>query len=48
MVGVTKVYLLTEVDQLNAKKTFAHDDVTHGAIARKILKKIIVLANESS
>ena len=36
-----KVYRLTEVDasELNAKKTIAHDDVTHGATARKILKK---------
>ena len=29
--------------KLNAKKTIAHDDVTHGAMARKILKKIIDL-----
>ena len=30
--------------QANAKKTIAHDDVTHGAMARKILKIIIDLA----
>ena len=30
---------------INAKTTIAHDDVTHGAMARKILKKIIDLAN---
>ena len=28
--------------KLNAKKKIAHDDVTHGAMARKIFKKIIV------
>ena len=30
--------------KLNAKKIIAHDDVTHGAIALKILKKILDLA----
>ena len=30
--------------KFNAKKAIAHDDVTHGAMARKILKKIIELA----
>ena len=29
---------------LKGKKTIAHDDVTHGAIVYKILKKIIDLA----
>ena len=30
--------------KLNTKKTIAHDDVTHGVMAHKILKKIIDLA----
>ena len=29
--------------QLNAKKTIAHDDVTHGAMARKILLLLLLL-----
>ena len=29
---------------LDPKKTIAHDDVSHGTMARKILKKIIDLA----
>ena len=32
--------------KLNAKKAIAHDKVTHGARARKILKKIIDLATK--
>ena len=41
-----KVYNYTNGSRrkLNAKKTIAHDDFTHGAMARKILKKIIDLA----
>ena len=38
--GAPKVYRLKEVD---ANKTIAHD-VSHGAVARKILKNIIDLA----
>ena len=30
--------------QAHPQKTIAHDDVTHGAVAHKILKKIIDLA----
>ena len=34
--------------KLNTKKKIAHDDVTRGAMARKILKKIIdLLLNQS-
>ena len=42
----TKVYRLTNGSRrkLNAKETIPHDDVTHGAMPRKILKKIIHLA----
>ena len=38
------IYTKRSRRKLNAKKIIAHDDVTHGAMARKILKKIIDLA----
>ena len=45
VVVVVKVYRLTEVGASSTRrKLIAHGDVTHGAMAQKIFKKIMDLA----